>query len=298
MLEKRRKTGFILSILAAIMLLTSGIFVYHALKTEDHITIKEMIMEEEKNGSGWFLPNGTVFYIRDKVIQTSTFRLPEPVINGNNYSVDTNNICTYTAVYFESAPREFQIFEGNREDEFSEGKIVEFDLPVKQYIDKEYGNLSCTEPTYNIIKTMQIVGSIAYGNFAFVSLDVNSTGNGTFILTVDNVFLPTNAPIYWSTVYFKAIPEDSWTTVNPEVQLFSSDGRFAGKIGIEENNQTDKDIEIGDYLVIKNITLNTTFILNGDAFSSFDSPNTDSDNSDLFLSAPLVYLQLGPREVE
>ncbi len=289
---------FIAMLLFLILISASLLIFFYKSNDENdtYLTVKEAMVD--KRGSDWFLPNGTVFHIRDKVIQTDTFRLPQPVINENDYSVDMNNICTYTVVYFDSIPDGFLIFKGNRENEFPEDKIVEFDLPVKEYVDKEYGNLSCVEPTYNLLKTMEIVETILDQNFSFVSMDVNYTGNGTFILTVKDLFLPTNTPIYWSTVYFTITQEERDNPVNPEVRLFSSSGEFLGNIGKESNASITKEIEKGDYIVISNITENASFRLYGDAFSSFDSPKSDSDSIDIFKSVVLMCITLNPKEVK
>ena len=299
-----RKKLIAIALIIVAVLLVSGTVTYFYFNSEEddgYLTVKEVMVD--RNGSDWFLPNGTVFHIRDKVIQTDTFRLPEPVIIKHNGSLDFNvnisDIRTYTVVYFESIPDAFLIFEGNRENEFPDGKTVEFDLPVREYEHKEYGNLSCVEPGYNLLKTMDVIdGSIVDNNFSFVSMTVNYTGNGTFILKVKDLFLPTSTPICWSTVTFMAIPEDSWTEVNPELQLFSAEGEFLGNIGKERNSSLNKEIEVGDYLVVSNITGNIIFRLEGDAFSSFDSPVEKPDFNDLFQTQTLASITLKPQEFE
>ncbi len=123
-------------------------------------------------------------------------------------------------------------------------------------------------------------------------MHVNYTGNDTFTLTVKDTLLPTDTPIYWSTVYFTIIQEDFDNPVNPEVRLFSSSGEFLGNIGKESNASITKEIEKGDYIVISNITGTVSFHLYGDAFSSFDPPMKYDDSVDIFQSVVLAYAEL------
>ncbi len=297
-----RKKLIVITVIIATILLLSGTVTYlyfNSKENEGYLTVKEVMVD--RNGSDWFLPNGTVFHIRDKVIQTNTFRLPEPVIIKHNDSTDfyvnMSDIRTYTVVFFESIPTYPLIFSGNRTYQFQENKVIEFELKVREYPDEDYGNasgvMSCIEPVYNLhVMVDYIESSIVSGHFSYVSLDMDDIGNGTFILKVKDLFLPTDTPIYWSTVTYMAIPEDYWTKVNPEIQLFSSEGKFLGNIGKERNPSLNKEIEVGDYLVVSNITGNISFRLEGDAFSSFDSPATYPGTNDLFHTQTLTAISL------
>ena len=192
------------------------------------------------------------------------------------------------------------VFSGDRKDNFNEGDVVEFELRAERYstgCNDSSDSLSCVEPVYNRNVILDVITSIISGHFSFVSFDVNNIGNGTFIMTVNDLFLPTNTPIYWSTVTFTVIPEDYWAKVNPEIQLFSSEGEFLGNIGKERNSSLNKEIEVGDYLVVSNITDNISFRLEGDAFSSFDSPVEKPDFNDFFQTQTLVSINLKPQGV-
>ncbi len=294
---KRKKPVAIALTLVAVLLLSGTVtyFYFNSEEDEGYLTVDEAIKKGALHGD---LPDNTTFNIRDRVIRSNIFSVPK-VEKCRNYMVYLDNIDIYTVVYFESSGDFPLIFSGDRSNYFKEGNVVEFKLNAERHItgcNDTSDSLSCIDPVYNRELLMNLITSIELGHFSFVSLDVNNTGNGSFIMAVNDLFLPTNTPISWSTVTFTVISEDSWTEVNPELQLFSAEGEFLGNIEKERNYSMDKEIEVGDYIVVKNITSNTTLYVWGDAFSSFDAPVQKPGFNDFFRNHILACMELKPHE--
>ena len=292
MIRKRKKV--LITIIVVLALLFVTIIYTYKEENKTHLTVYEAL----ERGAGNVLQNGTSFHIRDKVIQTNIIYLPETSELLYNYTVYPNKTKDYTVVFFESVPQSALLFIGNRTSEFPENSTVEFTLVAQRYeTEKPDGSLVSiylTEPTYAWMKVMDIIGALINNKFSFVSFDINYRENSTLILTVKDIFLPTPEPIQWSTV--RAYEVHSYPRKYLNMSLFSSDGSFLGTLK-DGNESIDAVVHLGDYLVIKNITENATIYVEGDAFSSFDSPATYPDTNDFFHMQLLTVISLKPQEV-
>ena len=123
----KRAIAIIMTIVISVTVV-SLVYYLHFVPQHPYQTIKELNDQEVFISTN--LSIGRMYKVKDKVEGNYVFALPELK---ENYSVDANNLSTYTAVWFGSEPSFPVFFIGDRSSDFPVGKEVKFDLEVKKY---------------------------------------------------------------------------------------------------------------------------------------------------------------------
>jgi len=122
------------------IILFTGIFIYDKFPKEsshedEFLTVHEFendfVCEIDRSYINFHA--GDIVTIRDEIIEVESFNIQDIIINKTNihFSEVTNDVITFTEVTFRN--NQTLSFRGNRTRQFQVGKIVTFELEIKQY---------------------------------------------------------------------------------------------------------------------------------------------------------------------
>ncbi len=264
-----KKIIIILTIIITLILVLSLIYTTFMAPQPSNITVNQLY--DEGIMGDFDLSVGKVYNIKDEVEKICIFILPAM---SDNYSVDINNLSTYSAVFFKSDPTLPLFFMGDRSSDFSKGKEVELNLEVREYripFSGSHFDITNLETAFVYYMILEFQSAIYIGKFSIISFNLDKINDKTFRLNVTDVVNLNSLSICWSDVYVDFSDRDK---PQPSFKVFSSNNLFIGEFRERNMSMISEEVEIGQYLKFefdKNSYGNLTLIFGGDILPSYSN---------------------------